>query len=70
MTKKEFKERWESSADGGGITFDDIADCAVEWGIYQQPRVIPIYSVRYRVLVAAGTSDAEYFNPDNEDDDD
>jgi hypothetical protein len=32
MTKQEFKERWESSPDGGGITFDDIAKCAKEWG--------------------------------------
>lgn len=32
MTKAEFKRRWESDPDGGGITFDDIADCAVARG--------------------------------------
>lgn len=31
MTKDEFKARWESNEDGGGINFDDIAECAKAW---------------------------------------
>ena len=63
MTKQEFKVRWESNDNGGGITFDDIADCAVSWGINKCPRISRIYTVRYSVLKAAGTIDAEDFNP-------
>lgn len=29
MTKEEFKVRWESNENGGGITFNDIANCAI-----------------------------------------
>ena len=64
MTKDEFKTRWESNDDGGGITFDDIADCAKRWGIFSRPRTARIDLVRYRVLVAAGTNDAEEFKPE------
>lgn len=63
MTKEEFKTRWESSKNGGGITFDDIADCAKVWGIYTHPRIVNIDLVRYRVLKAADTEDAEFFAP-------
>lgn len=63
MTKEEFKKRWESDEDGGGITFDDIADCAKQWGISPNPRVHQMGKVRYEVLKAAGTVDAEGFNP-------
>ena len=61
MTKKEFKQRWESNCRGGGITFNDIADCAVAWGISNAPRTLQINSVRYMVLKSAGTDDAEEF---------
>ncbi len=27
MTKEEFKRRWESDENGGGITYEDIATC-------------------------------------------
>ena len=64
MTKEEFKQRWESNDNGGGITFDDIADCAVAWGLYRTPRTAQIDKVRYRVLCAAGTADAEEFKPE------
>lgn len=63
MTKDEFKARWESNADGGGITFNDIAECAIAWGICRTPRIRPIDSVRYWVLKAAGTDDCEEYNP-------
>ena len=61
MTKEEFKARWESDASGGGITFNDIANCAVAWGISKHPRVQPIMDVTYRVLKAADCSDAENY---------
>lgn len=64
MTKEQFKELWESNDDGGGITFQEIAECCKEWGISQRPMTQPISLMRYKVLVAAGCIDAESFNPD------
>lgn len=71
LTKQEFKTRWESSENGGGITNDDIADCAIAWGVSQQPRCRAMSRVVYQVLKAANTIDCEEFNPDlvEEDDD-
>lgn len=67
MNKEEFKKRWESDEQGGGINFDDIAECAVAWGIAAKPRIMEkIEQVRYMVLKAADTNDAENFNPDRE----
>jgi hypothetical protein len=57
MTREEFKKRWDSSENGDGITFDDIADCAIEWGIAKTPRIMDINSVRFKVLREASTSD-------------
>jgi hypothetical protein len=54
MTKAEFKERWESDDEGGGITFNDIADCAVEWGLFDSPKVHPMLEVAEAVVAAAG----------------
>ena len=67
MTQEEFKSRWESDPAGGGITFDDIAACAKEWGLCSAPRTQPIYTVCYRVLLEAGVVDAENFRPKKED---
>ena len=69
MTKTEFKKLWESNEDGGGITFDDIADCATAWGLHQRPKTCQIDRVRYNVLRAAGVSDAEEYNPEEASDD-
>jgi hypothetical protein len=66
ITKQEFKKRWESSDDGGGITFDDIADCAIAWGISSRPKTSHIGLMLYQVLKAAGTDDAEEFSPELE----
>jgi hypothetical protein len=54
MTKVEFKRRWESDDNGGGITFDDIADCAKAWGLFPVPRIHQIDKVAEAVLKAAG----------------
>ena len=62
MTKEEFKTRWESNSHGGGITFEDIADCAKEWGLFSIPKISPIDLVRYKVLKFASCSDAEDYN--------
>jgi hypothetical protein len=61
MTKQEFKERWESTPDGGGITFDDIAKCAKEWGLYSSPKTARMNDVVNTVLKHADVSceDAE-----------
>ena len=66
MNKLQFKDRWESNDRGGGITFNDIAKCAVEWGISSHPKTSPINHIRYRVLKAAGTKDCEEFKPEAE----
>ena len=54
MTREEFKQQWESDDNGGGITFDDTADCAVSRGICTNPRVRPMRQVPALVLQAAG----------------
>jgi len=66
MTKQEFKARWEGDDKGGGINFEDIANCAVAWGISRTPKTRRIDVIRYQVLVAAGTVDAEEFKPEEE----
>ena len=47
MTKEEFKKLWEADEDGSGITFDDIADSAKEWGLFDYPKRCDINIVRY-----------------------
>jgi len=64
MEKHEFKARWESDETGGGINYDDIAECAKAWGIASKPRTMPIDKIRYLVLRAADTNDAEEFKSD------
>lgn len=54
MTKAEFKARWETTPDGDGITLDDIADCAMAWGVIARPRIRPPGEVLAKVLDAAG----------------
>ena len=63
MTKNEFKLRWESDDNGGGVTFNDIADCAEKWHLFSHPKTCQIDLVRYKVLKAANTIDAEEYNP-------
>lgn len=64
MTKHEFKKRWESNNNGGGITFNDVATCYTAWGLGSAPRTQPIDHVRFAVLKAAGTVDADDYAPD------
>ena len=63
MTQEEFKKLWEADEHGSGITFDDIADRAKEWGLFDHPKRCDINIVRYEVLKAAKCVDAEEFNP-------
>ena len=67
MTKEEFKKRW--NAPNCDITFDDIADCAKEWGLHSKPKCFPVDAVRYGVLVAAGCEDAEDYRPEEDEQD-
>ena len=62
MTKKEFKIKWESE-NGGGITFDDIANCAKDWGLYSTPKIHSIDKVANEVLEAAGCE--KYFDEED-----
>lgn len=57
MSKEEFKKRWESNEQGGGITFNDIADCYINWGLGTQPRCKPINYIVDIVLKAAGVEE-------------
>jgi hypothetical protein len=56
MTPEQFKTRWESDTNGGGITFEDISDCAKAWGLYPKPKIQPIDKVTKAVLKRAGTT--------------
>lgn len=62
-TREEFKKLWEADEHGSGITFDDIADRAKEWGLFDHPKRCDINIVRYEVLKAAKCVDTEEFNP-------
>lgn len=68
MTKEEFKKRWESDDSGGGITFDDVAECYTAWGFGSTPRIKPLNEVTYAVLKAAATEDADDYEKDDSDD--
>ena len=70
MTKKEFKTRWESGDDGGGINYGDIANCAVAWGISRTPKTRRMDVIRYQVLKSAGVVDADEYKPEEETNDD
>lgn len=58
-TKEEFKKLWESDETGGGITNEDCADCAREWGLYAFPKSANIQEVVYRVCEAAGVRESD-----------
>ena len=62
-TKEKFKELWEANEQSSRLTFDDIADCAVAWGISSKPKIKPIQLIQYQVLKAANISDAEEYSP-------
>lgn len=66
MTREEFKRRWESDESGGGITMDEVADCAQAWGIADRPKIRPMQLILYQVLKAADVSDAEEYKPEEE----
>jgi hypothetical protein len=66
VNRQDFKTRWESDENGGGITFDDVAACYVAWGIGSAPRTKPIGKVMFSVLKAAATVDADDFDTENE----
>jgi hypothetical protein len=53
VSKEEFKARWESGEDGGGITYDDLADCYARWGLGENPRTKSLSAIRRAVLKAA-----------------
>jgi len=63
MTKKQFKKRWESNNEGGGITYEDVADCAKKWGISSSPMTCGMPHIRYEVLKAARVKNYEDFKP-------
>lgn len=54
MTRQEFAERWDSGDDGGGITVNEIAECAVAWGITDSPKIRPIREVTAAVVKESG----------------
>lgn len=52
-TKEKFKELWESDERGGGITYEDCADCAVAWNLCKTPRIMEMSIVVEMVVKAA-----------------
>lgn len=52
-TKEKFKELWDSNDERGGITYDDIADCAKAWNLCKTPRIMEMSIVVEMVLKAA-----------------
>lgn len=54
MTRAEFAERWDSDDEGGGITMNEVADCAQAWGLYSTPRTHPMSTVLEAVVQASG----------------
>jgi hypothetical protein len=54
MTKEEFKARWEKDEHGDGITNDEVAECAIAWGVNPHPRTSPIGKVIRAVVKASG----------------
>ena len=62
LSKEQFKQICESGS--GEITNDMIAECAIDWGIYDTPRTKSMDLVVYKVLAAANVSEAEDYNPD------
>lgn len=65
-TKEQFKKLWDSNDEGGGITYDDIADCAKEWGLYSKPRIHSILEVHIAVLKAANCDYDYLLEKDND----
>jgi len=63
MTKEEFRKRWGRPTDPSDITFNDIAECAVEWGVELKPKTKSLDLVLYKVLVAAEVPEAENYRP-------
>lgn len=57
MTKEEFAKRWDSDEEGGGITYDDIAECAISWGVSARPRTQNMKKIVERVVKASGAKD-------------
>lgn len=56
-TKEVFKKKWDGDENGGGITWEDIADCAEDWGLFSRPRCYDMWKVRKAVLSACGASE-------------
>lgn len=67
MTRQEFKTRWESDDQGGNITFEDIHNCAISWGICSRPKTKPMLKIKYLVLKEADVNDlSEHRYPYND----
>lgn len=56
MTKQEFARRWDKDANGDGITFDEVAECAKEWGLFATPRIHPPHEVLDAVVKESGAT--------------
>lgn len=63
MTKEEFRERWGGPTDPSDLTYEDVAACAVEWGVVSQPKIMRMEWVLYKVLKAAEMWNVERYRP-------
>ena len=51
MTKEEFKEIWDD--EDSEVTWDEIAECALQWGLFSSPRAVRMDRVANEVTKAA-----------------
>jgi hypothetical protein len=56
MTREEFARRWDSDASGGGISMDEVAECAQAWGLFAVPRIHPPHQVLDAVVKESGAT--------------
>jgi hypothetical protein len=52
LTKEKFKELWDAPEDN--ISMQDVAECAVAWGLYTKPKSHPLNEVLAAVMEYAG----------------
>lgn len=62
MNKEEFKKRWESNENGGGITNEEVAECYIKWGLGSSPYTKTINYVIWKVCESANTNDKEFWH--------
>lgn len=61
-TREDFRKEWEK--ENSSLTYLDVTECAIVWGMYDRIKDRPACKFMYEVLKEAGVPDAEDYNPD------